>query len=138
MAKLTYKIVEHDGGWAYKVGSTFSETFPTHEDALRAAEIASADSRSPAPRTASSTRTPTANGTTSSPTAGTGLKPKFPIRLVSFTDYFSHLRFQGLGLASHFPARIPDMANFNPTGNKHDQDQRRRVLATQPLYRAVW
>lgn len=27
MAKLTYKIVEHDGGWAYKVGSTYSETF---------------------------------------------------------------------------------------------------------------
>ena len=43
MAKLTYKIVEHDGGWAYKVGSTFSETFPTHQDALRAAEIASAE-----------------------------------------------------------------------------------------------
>ena len=43
MAKLTYKIVEHDGGWAYKVGSTFSETFPSHQDALRAAEIASAE-----------------------------------------------------------------------------------------------
>jgi len=43
MAKLTYKIVEHDGGWAYKVGSTFSETFPNHQDALRAAEIASAE-----------------------------------------------------------------------------------------------
>ena len=40
MAKLTYKIVEHDGGWAYKVGSTFSETFRTHQEALRAAEIA--------------------------------------------------------------------------------------------------
>lgn len=43
MAKLMYKIVEHDGGWAYKVGSTFSETFPSHRDALRAAEIASAE-----------------------------------------------------------------------------------------------
>ena len=43
MAKLTYNIVEHDGGWAYKVGSSFSETFPTHQDALRAAEIASAE-----------------------------------------------------------------------------------------------
>ncbi len=29
MAKLVYSIVEHDGGWAYKVGSTFSETFPS-------------------------------------------------------------------------------------------------------------
>ena len=43
MAKLTYKIVEHDGGWAYKVGSTFSETFRTHQEALRAAEIASSE-----------------------------------------------------------------------------------------------
>ena len=43
MAKLTYKIVEHDGGWAYQVGTTFSETFPTHEEARRAAEMASAE-----------------------------------------------------------------------------------------------
>ncbi len=43
MAKLTYKIVEHDGGWAYKVGTTFSETFKSHAEALRAAEIASAE-----------------------------------------------------------------------------------------------
>ena len=43
MAKLTYKIVEHDGGWAYMVGSTFSETFPTRQDYRRASEIASAE-----------------------------------------------------------------------------------------------
>jgi hypothetical protein len=43
MAKLTYTIVEHDGGWAYKVGTTFSETFRSHAEALRAAEIASAE-----------------------------------------------------------------------------------------------
>lgn len=43
MAKLTYTIVEHDGGWAYKVGSTFSETFPSHEQARRAAEAAAAE-----------------------------------------------------------------------------------------------
>ena len=28
MTKVSYKIVEHDGGWAYKVGDMFSETFP--------------------------------------------------------------------------------------------------------------
>ena len=28
MAKVTYAIVEHDGGWAYKVDGTFSETYP--------------------------------------------------------------------------------------------------------------
>ncbi|MEO5324057.1 DUF2188 domain-containing protein [Mesorhizobium sp. CC13] len=45
MAKLLYEIVQHDGGWAYKVGETYSETFPSHEDALRAAETAAAEQR---------------------------------------------------------------------------------------------
>mgnify|MGYP006211561437 CR=1 FL=1 len=27
MAHVTYRIVEHDGGWAYKLGDSFSETF---------------------------------------------------------------------------------------------------------------
>lgn len=40
MVNVTYKIVEHDGGWAYKVGDVFSEPFPTHNAALRAAEAA--------------------------------------------------------------------------------------------------
>lgn len=40
MAKVQYEIVEHDGGWAYRVDDVFSETFPTHADALAAAEIA--------------------------------------------------------------------------------------------------
>lgn len=43
MAKLVYTIVEHDGGWAYKAGETFSETFATREQAVSAAEIASAE-----------------------------------------------------------------------------------------------
>lgn len=45
MAKLFYEIVQHDGGWAYKVGDTYSETFPSHGDALRAAETAAAEQR---------------------------------------------------------------------------------------------
>jgi len=40
MTSVSYQIVEHDGGWAYKVGSTFSETFRTREDAMRAAHKA--------------------------------------------------------------------------------------------------
>jgi Uncharacterized protein conserved in bacteria (DUF2188) len=40
MTKITYEIVEHDGGWAYKVGDVFSEPFPSHDDARRAAERA--------------------------------------------------------------------------------------------------
>lgn len=43
MSKVVYKIVEHDGGWAYRVGSTYSETFPTQEDAVKAAERAAAE-----------------------------------------------------------------------------------------------
>ena len=38
MAKITYKIVEHDGGWAYSADGVFSETFPSHDEARRAAE----------------------------------------------------------------------------------------------------
>jgi hypothetical protein len=37
-----YKIVEHDGGWAYKLGDVFSETFPSQDAAHKAAEIAAA------------------------------------------------------------------------------------------------
>jgi hypothetical protein len=45
MSKLTYEIVEHDGGWAYKVGATFSETFPSHDAARSAAERAAREQR---------------------------------------------------------------------------------------------
>ena len=37
MTQITYDIVEHDGGWAYKLGAVFSETYPTHDAALAAA-----------------------------------------------------------------------------------------------------
>jgi hypothetical protein len=40
MSKVTYQIVQHDGGWAYKVDETFSETFPSHDSARKAAELA--------------------------------------------------------------------------------------------------
>jgi hypothetical protein len=37
MPQVTYEVVEHDGGWAYKVGDVYSETFQTHEAAHKAA-----------------------------------------------------------------------------------------------------
>jgi len=37
MSHVTYKIVEHDGGWAYTVDGVFSEPFATHAAALAAA-----------------------------------------------------------------------------------------------------
>lgn len=43
--KVIYRIVEHDGGWAYKVGDVFSETFPSHDAALAAARRAAAEQK---------------------------------------------------------------------------------------------
>lgn len=45
MSKVVYEVVEHDGGWAYKVGDVFSETFPTHDRARKAADRAAAEQR---------------------------------------------------------------------------------------------
>ncbi len=47
MSRLTYKIVEHDGGWAYTVNGVFSETYPDHAGALAAAKRAAAEQRTP-------------------------------------------------------------------------------------------
>jgi hypothetical protein len=47
MTEVTYVIVEHDGGWAYKVGAVFSEPHPTRERALAAARRAAAEQRTP-------------------------------------------------------------------------------------------
>jgi hypothetical protein len=40
MAKVTYTIVQHDGGWAYKFDGVYSEAFPTHDEARAAARRA--------------------------------------------------------------------------------------------------
>ncbi len=37
MAKIHYRVVQHDGGWAYKLGDVFSEPFPSREKALAVA-----------------------------------------------------------------------------------------------------
>lgn len=47
MSKVTYEIVPHDGGWAYRVGETYSEAFPTHDAAREAAERAASEQRLP-------------------------------------------------------------------------------------------
>ena len=47
MVKVTYQVVEHDGGWAYKVGDVFSEPFASRDEALRAAEQAAGEQRAP-------------------------------------------------------------------------------------------
>jgi len=45
--KITYEIVQHDGGWAYRVDETFSETFPSHDSARKAAERAASEQEVP-------------------------------------------------------------------------------------------
>jgi hypothetical protein len=45
MSHLTYEIVEHDGGWAYKADGVYSEPYPTHDDALAAAKRAAGEQR---------------------------------------------------------------------------------------------
>jgi hypothetical protein len=47
MSHVTYEIVQHDGGWAYKVEGVFSEPFPTHAEALAAARAAAQEQRVP-------------------------------------------------------------------------------------------
>jgi Uncharacterized protein conserved in bacteria (DUF2188) len=47
MSDVTYEIVEHDGGWAYKVDGVFSEPFPTHAEALAAARAAAQEQEIP-------------------------------------------------------------------------------------------
>ena len=36
MSHVTYKIIQHDDGWAYTVNGVFSESFATHAAALSA------------------------------------------------------------------------------------------------------
>ena len=52
MSEVTYEIVEHDGGWAYKSQGVFSEPYPTHAAALKAAKLAAAEQKVPGPAAA--------------------------------------------------------------------------------------
>ena len=48
MVLVKYEIVQHDGGWAYKVGEALSETLPrSHDAALKAANKAAARQKRP-------------------------------------------------------------------------------------------
>ena len=47
MAHVTYRIVRHEDGWAYTVNGVFSERFPTHAEALNAAQRAAREQRTP-------------------------------------------------------------------------------------------
>lgn len=42
MSDIHYQVIQHDGGWAYKLGDVFSETYQSHDAALAAAKDAAA------------------------------------------------------------------------------------------------
>ena len=45
MSIVHYKIVAHDGGWTYKVGEVFAETFRSRAEAEAAAKRAAGEQR---------------------------------------------------------------------------------------------
>jgi hypothetical protein len=47
MSKITYKIVKHDGGWAYEANGTYSEAFRTRDAARTAAKLAAREQTAP-------------------------------------------------------------------------------------------
>jgi hypothetical protein len=47
MSQVTYEIVQHDGGWAYKADGVFSEAFSTRAAALAAAKAAAIEQTVP-------------------------------------------------------------------------------------------
>jgi hypothetical protein len=47
MTRITYQIIRHRGGWAYRVDDTLSETFPTHAGAWLAADHAAREQCDP-------------------------------------------------------------------------------------------
>lgn len=47
MAKLHYKVVRHDTGWAYTLNGAFSEPFASHGAALAAARRVAAEQHVP-------------------------------------------------------------------------------------------
>jgi hypothetical protein len=47
MSKIVYRIVRHDGGWAYQANGTFSEPFPTQKQARQHARRAAGEQSVP-------------------------------------------------------------------------------------------
>lgn len=47
MVKVTYRIVKHDGGWAYEANGTYSEPFRTRDAARKAAKLAASEQMAP-------------------------------------------------------------------------------------------
>jgi hypothetical protein len=44
MNKITYKVIKHEGGWAFEANGTYSQRFRTREAARKAARLAAHES----------------------------------------------------------------------------------------------
>ena len=75
MAKVVYKIVKHENGWAYKARGTFSETFPSHDARSQRRGPRPARRKCRARPSASNMRRQTASGMRNSIPARTGPRP---------------------------------------------------------------
>ena len=69
MARIHYRIVAHDGGWAYKLNDVFSEPFVSKSAALAAAKKSPPSSTFPVTPHTSSFRMKTACGILNCPRA---------------------------------------------------------------------
>ena len=76
MSHVTYAVVEHDGGQAYKVGDVYSETFATREAAHAAATRAAREQRGARPGGPIKTRTVRAGGSRKRNGATTARTPR--------------------------------------------------------------
>jgi len=47
MSKIIYKVVKHDGGWAYEANGTYSEPFRTRDAVRKAAKLAAGEQTVP-------------------------------------------------------------------------------------------
>jgi hypothetical protein len=47
MAHIHYRVVPHDGGWAYRLGDVFSEPYSTKAAAVAAAQAVATEQRTP-------------------------------------------------------------------------------------------
>lgn len=58
MWHVQYVVFQHDGGWAYSVGDTVLETYPSRERAHKAAEATAREQRTPGDAAAIQYETP--------------------------------------------------------------------------------
>jgi hypothetical protein len=52
MSITIYRVLRHNGGWAYRAAEAFSDTFETREAARAAARVAAREHRAPKERAA--------------------------------------------------------------------------------------